>query len=389
MMNAVATDTTRAEISLARNLPPPEVSIVLPVWNERDSLSQLDQQLRSTLAVAGRRAEIIYVDDHSTDGSLKLLRELAAAAGPEIRTRVVSLRRNYGQTAALAAGFDLAEGEVIIPLDADGQNNPADIPRLLDKLAEGYDVVSGWRRARKDRLISRRIPSISANWLIGKLTGLALHDYGCTLKAYRAPLLKEIRLYGDMHRFLPVFLARLGARVTELEVDHRPRFGGESKYGSGRILKVMADLVHIRFISKFYTRPMHFFGRIAAWFIFATLSVAWMMLAFKFGWLSWLGIDYRASFVETPLPALAATFFLGAVSSLFFGILAEILIRIHHESSGVRAYAIRELEDSGHSLPGDARAAPRAEDARVTPVAAPHVPAAARAARVSSSGLVD
>ncbi len=328
---------------------PAEVSVVVPVWNEHESLGQLDQELREALSGLGRQAEILYVDDQSTDGSRQILDDLAEAA-VEIRTRVVRLRRNYGQTAALAAGFDLAEGQVIIPLDADCQNNPADIPRLLAKLDEGYDVVSGWRRQRKDRLISRRIPSISANWLIARLTGLALHDYGCTLKAYRASLLKEIRLYGDMHRFLPVFLARLGARVTELEVDHRPRFGGVSKYGSGRVLKVMADLVHIQFISRFYTRPMHFFGRVASWFMLATLLVTWLMLAFKFGWLSLLGIDYRASFVETPLPALGATFFLGAICSLFFGILAEILIRIHHESSGVRAYAVRGVTDSADEL---------------------------------------
>ncbi len=326
----------------------PEVSAVLPVWNECESLGELDEELRQALASTGRRAEIIYVDDHSTDGSAEILHDLAAAArGQPIRTRVVTLRRNYGQTAALAAGIDLAEGEVVVPLDADGQNNPSDIPRLLEKLDEGgYDVVSGWRHARKDRLISRRIPSITANWVIARLTGLRLHDYGCTLKAYRTPLLKEIRLYGDMHRFLPVFLARLGARVTELEVDHRPRLGGESKYGSDRVLKVLADLVHIHFITRFYTRPMHFFGRIAAWFLLATLVVSLAMLTFKFGWLGLLGIDYQASFVETPLPGLAATFFLGTVASLFFGILAEILIRIHHEASGLKAYAVHRVEDS-------------------------------------------
>ncbi len=326
----------------------PEISAILPVWNEHHSLEQLDQELRQALAATGRGSEIIYVDDHSTDGSSQILSDLAAAAeGDPIRTRVVTLRRNYGQTAALAAGIDLAEGEVIVPLDADGQNNPADIPRLLEKLHDGeYDVVSGWRRARKDRLISRRIPSMTANWVIARLTGLPLHDYGCTLKAYRTPLLREVRLYGDMHRFLPVFLARLGARVTELEVDHRPRFGGTSKYGSDRVLKVLADLVHIHFITQFYTRPMHFFGRIAAWFLLSTLVVAFMMLAFKFGVLSLVGFDYRASFVETPLPALAATFFLGTVTSLFFGILAEILIRIHHESTGFRAYAVHRIEDS-------------------------------------------
>ena len=326
----------------------PKISVVLPVWNERQSLGKLDEELRQALSANGQRAEIIYVDDHSTDGSSQILHELVAATKDQpIRTRVVTLRRNYGQTAALAAGIDLAEGEIVVPLDADGQNNPADIPRLLEKLTEeGCDVVSGWRRARKDRLISRRIPSISANWLIAKLTRLPLHDYGCTLKAYRSSLLKEVRLYGDMHRFLPVFLAQLGARVTELEVDHRPRFGGVSKYGSDRVLKVLVDLVHIYFITRFYTRPMHFFGRIAAWFLISTFLVGMLMLAFKFGWLGLIGINYQASFVETPLPGLAATFFLGTVSSLFFGILAEILIRIHHESRGLRAYAIHCVEDS-------------------------------------------
>lgn len=326
----------------------PEISAILPVWNERHSLDQLDGELRQALAATGRKSEIIYVDDHSTDGSSRILSDLVAAADHHpIRTRVVTLRRNYGQTAALAAGIDLAEGEVVVPLDADGQNNPTDIARLLEKLDEGgHDVVSGWRRSRKDRLISRRIPSVIANWVINRLTGLPLHDYGCTLKAYRTPLLKEVRLYGDMHRFLPVFLARLGARVTELEVDHRQRMGGTSKYGSDRVLKVLVDLVHIHFITQFYTRPMHFFGRIAAWFLLSTFVVGFMMFAFKFGWLGLLGIDYRASFVETPLPALAATFFLGTVASLFFGILAEILIRIHHESSGLHAYAVHHIEDS-------------------------------------------
>lgn len=328
----------------------PEISAVVPVWNESESLPRLDQELRDALASTNRCCEIIYIDDHSTDGSAKILADLAhAASGGPIRTRVVSLSRNFGQTAAMAAGFDLAEGEIIIPLDADGQNDPADIQRLLTKLEEGFDVVSGWRRSRKDGFFLRRLPSSVANWLISKLAGLRLHDFGCTIKAYRASLLKEVRLYGDMHRFIPVFLARLGARVTEIEVDHRPRFGGKSKYGLWRILKVSADLVHIRFITKYYTRPMHFFGMLAALFLAGTVSIALLMLAFKFGWLVLIGIKYRASFIETPLPALAATFFLGTVCSLFFGILAEILIRIHHESSGSRAYGIRNIVDSSQA----------------------------------------
>ncbi len=324
-----------------------DVSVVLPVRDERQSLGALDNELRQALESTGRSAEIIYVDDHSTDGSSELLIELVEAArNHEVRTRVVTLRRNFGQTAALAAGFDLSEGEVVIPLDADGQNNPADIPRLLDKLAEGFDVVSGWRRSREDRFFSRRIPSMVANWLIAKISKLPLHDSGCTLKAYRASLLKEVRLYGDMHRFIPVFLAFLGARVAEIEVDHRPRLAGASKYGGDRIFKVLVDLVLLHFMSKYYVRPMHYFGRLAAFFGLATAFVSMMMFVFKLGWLSVIGIGYQASFTETPLPSLAATFVLGMVSSLFFGILAEILIRIHHESGGFQTYGILRVDDS-------------------------------------------
>ncbi len=329
-----------------------DVSVVLPVKDERHSLSALDQELRQALGSTGCSAEIIYIDDHSTDGSSELLLELVEAARHhEIRTRLVTLRRNYGQTAALAAGFDLTEGEVVIPLDADGQNNPADIPRLLEKLAEGFDVVSGWRRSREDRFFSRRIPSMTANWLISKISKLPLHDSGCTLKAYRASLLKEVRLYGDMHRFIPVFLAFLGARVAEIEVDHRPRTTGASKYGGDRVIKVMVDLVLLHFMSKFYVRPMHYFGRLAAFFLLATVLVSVLMIVFKLGLLSIVGIGYRASFTETPLPSLAATFVLGMTSSLFFGILAEILIRIHHESGGFPIYGILRVDDS-RDLPG-------------------------------------
>lgn len=333
---------------------PLEVSVVLPVYNEVGNLEQLDGEPRQALATIGGNAEIIYVDDHSTDGSSELLLELTRAAGDgSLRTRVVTLRRNYGQTAALAAGFDLAEGDVVIPLDADGQNNPADIPRLLAKLEEGYDVVSGWRRSREDRLISRRIPSMSANWLISKVSKLPLHDAGCTLKAYRRSLLKEVRLYGDMHRFIPIFLAFLGARVAEIEVDHRPRRAGVSKYGGDRVFKVAVDMVLLHFMSKYYTRPMHYFGRLAAFFLAATALVSVMMVVFKYGWLAAIGIDYQASFTQTPLPALTATFLLGTVSSLFFGILAEILIRIHHESGGFGVYGIHRIDDSRDPGPAE------------------------------------
>lgn len=327
----------------------PELSVVLPVFNEQDNLEPLDAEIRAVLRGLDRPAEILYVDDHSRDRSLEVLQKLVESsrgAGDPIRTRVIEFRRNYGQTAALAAGFQLAEGQVIIPLDADGQNNPADIPRLLAMLDQGYDVVSGWRKDRKDKALSRRLPSVVANWLIGQASGVALHDYGCTLKAYRALYLKELFLYGDMHRFIPLYLRQLGARVGELEVDHRPRTRGVSKYGPQRIIRVILDIVLIRFMTQYYTRPMHFFGQTAILLVLVTLVIFFFMVVFKYGWLRFIGIDYQASFIETPFTALAATCLLGAILSLFFGILAEILIRVHYESRGVRPYGIRAIQDS-------------------------------------------
>lgn len=336
---------------MERNDAPPaanrDLSIVLPVFNEEANLESLDAELRGVLASLDLRSEILYVDDGSRDGSPETLRLLAERAmGSPIRTRVARLRRNYGQTKALAAGFELSEGSVIIPLDADGQNDPADIPRLLARLDEGYDVVSGWRKDRKDAAFSRKLPSWAANWLIGRVSGVRLHDYGCTMKAYRAPLLKELRLYGEMHRFIPLYLGLLGAKVTELPVNHRPRRSGKSKYGAGRIVRVLLDIVLIRFMTKHHDRPMQFFGLAAIGFFLAQLVTFALMIVFKYGWLRAVGIDYQASFIETPLPVLAAVFFLGGVCSLFFGILGEILIRIEYESRGGRPYAIAQVLDS-------------------------------------------
>ena len=324
-----------------------ELSVVVPVFNEEESLRPLDAEIRAALLSTGRSAEIIYIDDCSRDKSLAVLEELCAASQPTgVRTRIIGFRRNYGQTAAMDAGFELADGAIVFPLDADGQNNPADIPRLLVEYEKGYDVVSGWRKHRQDKAITRKLPSWVANRLIGRISGVRLHDYGCTLKAYRGSMLKELHLYGEMHRFIPLYLAILGAKVTELPVDHRPRLKGVSKYGSRRIFKVFLDLLLIRFMTRYYNRPMHFFGQVALGFMAMLATSVFLMVTFKFGWLRLIGIDYQATFIQTPLPAMASTFLIGAIMSLFFGILAEVLVRVHYESRGTKPYKVQKIYDS-------------------------------------------
>src|SRR5918993_1432495 len=235
----------------------PDISVFLPVLNEEPNLRPLHEKMRAALAELGLAAEVIYVDDGSTDGSLKVLREIADA---DPRVRVISLRRNYGQTAAMSAGIDAARGHVLIPMDADLQNDPADIKRLLAKLDEGYDVVSGWRKNRKDKMVTRKIPSMIANRLISWIGGVPLHDYGCSLKAYRRESLQDVRLYGEMHRFIPIYASWAGARVAEIPVQHHARTMGESKYGLSRTLKVVFDLMTIKFMASYHTKPIYIFG---------------------------------------------------------------------------------------------------------------------------------
>jgi dolichol-phosphate mannosyltransferase len=319
----------------------PYVSVVIPVYNEEDSLPPLLEELRAVLGAAPWPSEVICVDDRSSDRSWAVL-EAEQARGFPVPLRRLRLRRNYGQTAAMAAGFGAARGAVIVPMDGDGQNNPADILRLVARLEEGYDVVSGWRANRQDKALSRKLPSRVANRLIGRVSGVLLNDYGCTLKAYRGTLLRELRLYGEMHRFIPLYLGRIGARVTELPVDHRARVHGTSKYGSRRIFKVFLDLFLIRFMSRYSTRPLHFFGKTALAFLLGVVVLLALMVVFKYGWLRAVGLDYQASFVQTPLPALAASFLVGAILSIFSGIIAELLIRILHESQGQVPYAVAD-----------------------------------------------
>src|SRR3954470_21786312 len=235
----------------------PELSLFLPVLDEEDNLRPMHAKIAAALDALGKSAEVIYVDDGSTDKSLEILKEIAAS---DDRVRVISLRRNYGQTAAMSAGIDAAKGEILIPMDADLQNDPADIKRLLEKLDEGYDVVSGWRKNRQDKLISRKIPSQLANKLISWIGGVPLHDYGCSLKAYRRESLEDVKLYGEMHRFIPIYASWAGARVTEIPVEHHARTAGKSKYGLSRTIKVIFDLMTIKFMASYQTKPIYVFG---------------------------------------------------------------------------------------------------------------------------------
>ena len=309
----------------------PEVSVFLPVYNEEPNLRPLHAKLDAALKSLDHSAEIVYVDDGSTDNSLNILREIART---DPRVRVVALRRNYGQTAAMAAGIDAARGKVLIPMDADMQNDPADIQRLLDTLDEGYDVVSGWRKNRKDKMVTRKIPSMIANRLISWIGGVPLHDYGCSLKAYRRESLQDVRLYGEMHRFIPIYASWAGARVTEIPVEHHARTMGKSKYGLSRTLKVVFDLMTIKFMASYQTKPIYVFGS------FGMLAFAISLLAGLYA--LFLKVIHKADFVQTPLPILTIVMFAVGVQFLLMGLLAEMLVRTYHESQAKAIYAVRE-----------------------------------------------
>lgn len=312
----------------------PELSIFLPVYNEEPNLSPLHAKLDAALKALGRTAEIIYVDDGSTDGSLQVLRELASR---DNRVRVVALRRNYGQTAAMAAGIDAASGEVLIPMDADMQNDPADIVRLLEKLEEGYDVVSGWRKDRQDKLITRKIPSMLANRLISWIGGVPLHDYGCSLKAYRRESIEDVRLYGEMHRFIPIYASWAGARVAEIPVTHHARTMGKSKYGLSRTIKVIFDLITIKFMASYQTKPLYLFGFAGLLTFGASLLSALLACLMKFA--DW---PHHADFIQTPLPVMAMVTLVLGVQLFLMGLLAEMMVRTYHESQSKSIYAVRE-----------------------------------------------
>ncbi len=311
---------------------PPEISIVIPIFNEAPNLQPLVEGVCDVMRTMGRRFELILVDDGSTDDTRKVL-DAIRPENPQMR--VVILRRNFGQGAAMTAGFDHARGEIVVTMDGDLQSDPANIPHLIAKLEEGYDLVNGWRRDRKDPFLSRRLPSILANWLIGVATGVRLHDYGCTLKASRADLAKQLLLYGELHRFIPALASFYGARIAEVVVSHHPRKMGKSKYGISRTYRVLLDLFLILFFQKFATRPLQFFGLSGGVLFFIGLVIELHLTWVKL----WGGEDIGGR----PLLLLGALLIITGIVLAGIGLLAELVVRIYYESSGKRIYAVREV----------------------------------------------
>ena len=311
--------------------PRPDLSVVIPVYNEEANVEPLLEELSRALADLGRSFEVICVDDGSSDGTFAALSRGTRALR---EMRLIRFRRNFGQTAAMSAGIEAARGKIIVPMDADLQNDPADIRRLLDELERGHDVVSGWRKERKDLEFGRKLPSRIANGLISVVSGVRLHDYGCSLKAYRREVLEGVRLYGEMHRFIPIYASWQGARVTELVVNHRPRRAGRSKYGLGRTLKVLLDLMVVKFLASYLSRPIYLFGGAGLVAFLGALVSLSAALFYK--------LSGQKDLVETPLPLLSVAFGLSGVVCLLMGLLAEMVVRTYYESQGKRPYLIAE-----------------------------------------------
>jgi glycosyltransferase involved in cell wall biosynthesis len=309
----------------------PRVSLVVPIFNEEENLPLLYGRIVEVLDPLQIAWELILIDDGSTDTSVAVARSLVDS---DQRLTLLELRRNFGQTAAMAAGFDEAQGEFVITLDADLQNDPADIPKLLSRAADGYDVVSGWRRDRQDDFVSRTLPSKLANLLISNITGVHLHDYGCTLKVYRREAIASLKLYGEMHRFLPALVAQHGARVVEAPVSHHPRRFGVSKYGIGRTFKVLLDLMTVKFLGSYSTKPIYLFGGLGLLLFASGFGLVGLMTYLKF--------VHGVSMILTPLPTLAAMFVILGMQSLMLGLLAELVIRTYHESQDKKIYLLRQ-----------------------------------------------
>ncbi|MCC6503231.1 MAG: glycosyltransferase family 2 protein [Deltaproteobacteria bacterium] len=307
------------------------VSIVIPVYEEEESLPHLYKSIKDVMDPLKRKYEIVFVDDGSRDNTFKVL-EAYQKKDPAVV--VISFRRNFGQTAAMAAGFEYAQGDIIVTMDADLQNDPTDIPRLLEKM-KGHDVVSGWRKKRQDKFISRRLPSMIANGLISKVTGVHLHDYGCTLKAYRKEVIKNVRLYGEMHRFIPAIASWFGASITEVETNHHPRKFGKSKYGISRTIRVVLDLITVKFLQSFSTRPIHAFGPGGLLLGFLGFIIA-LYLSFE-------KVVFGQSIGGRPLLSLSVLFMILGVQLVIMGLLGEMLARIYHESQGKPIYTVKKV----------------------------------------------
>ena len=308
-----------------------KLSLVIPIYNEEKNIVQLFKEIKGAMSLLLLEYEVIAINDGSKDKSLAILAE---ESGKDNRIKIISFKRNFGQTAALAAGFNHAIGEIIIPLDADLQNDPKDISLLLDKLNEDYDIVSGWRKNRRDKLVSRKMPSWIANYIISIATGVHLHDYGCTMKAYRREVLQGIKLYGEMHRFIPAIAVWHGAKITEIKVNHRERKFGKTKYGISRTFRVVLDLLTVKFLTKYLTRPMHFFGGVGI-FSFALGAISFICALY----LRFIGY---ATLIETPLPLVGVFFCLMGAQLVLMGLLAEMIMRNYFESQDKPIYIIKE-----------------------------------------------
>ncbi|PLX25330.1 glycosyltransferase [Candidatus Parcubacteria bacterium] len=307
------------------------LSIVLSIFNEEENLKKLYHEIKEVLATLDLSAEIVCVNDGSFDNSFQILKELAQQ---DDRVKVINFAYNFGQTAAMSAGIKAAQGDIIIPMDADLQNDPADIPQFLDKINEGYVVVSGWRKNRQDKAVSRKLPSWLANKLIAWITGVNIHDYGCSMKAYKKDVIQGINLYGEMHRFIPAYVAWNKGKITEIVVNHRPRIHGKTKYGISRTFRVILDLLVVKFLSSYMNRPIHFFGGLG--FITFLFGGLFMLAAVI------LKFTNIRSFVATPLPVFSALFIIVGVQLIVMGILSEMQMRTYYESQKKDPYIIKE-----------------------------------------------
>jgi glycosyltransferase involved in cell wall biosynthesis len=308
------------------------VSIIVPVYNEVDTLNQLHETLSQALDRLKGSWEVVFVDDGSTDRSLEVLK--AIAARDKNHTRIIALRRNFGQTTAIAAGIDHTKGDIIVLIDADMQNDPADIPMMIKKITEeDYDLVSGWRQTRKDKFVSRRIPSWIANWVISRVTGVVLHDYGCTLKAYRREVITGFRLYGEMHRFIPAYAVWIGAKITEVPVNHYPRQYGKTKYGLERTIKVILDLFTVKFLISFSQKPIYLFGGAGLGLVFISFLSVFYLLYRRF--------LFDEHLIHSPLLQMSVMLFVLGFLSVLLGLIAELLVRTYHEAQGKVTYTIK------------------------------------------------